>query len=229
MTEAMKLRRFSPRTQQSYLAAVTARSVPLSCAGIADKTLYVIRFCFLPEARIMKQTLLMIPALGCLAVCPLRAYACFCTAPEVSESFKRSRAAFLGEALDIVEPKTSDEKAPLVDRTFTIKFKILQSWKGIPFGAVEFNILWLPDCYECLDLPHVNERYLVFADPASGTESWSIVTSCNRTKVIDGESKPRLMNPDGIDPYHDMKQLDIITKRAFSFEPARFRRRLKWS
>ncbi len=173
----------------------------------------------------MKQ-MLMVLALGWMVVSPARADSCFCITPELSESFKQSRTVFLGEALDIVKPNTSNEDAPFVNRAFTIKFKILQSWKGIPFGASEFNILWLTDCYECLDLPDVKQRYLVFADPASGSESWSIVASCNRTAVVGDDPKLRLMNPDAIDRYRDMKQLDIMTKRAFTIEPTRHRRRV---
>jgi len=168
----------------------------------------------------------MVLALGCTAVSPLRAHSCFCIKPELSESFKESRAVFFGEALDIVKAKRSNEDTPFVDHAFTIRFKILQSWKGIPFGAAEFNILWLTDCYECIDLPHVKQKYLVFADPASGSETLSIVASCNRTAVVDDDSKLWLMNPDAIDRYREMKRLDILIKRTLTVEPPRSRRRV---
>ena len=173
----------------------------------------------------MKQMLSMVLAFGCMVASPLRAHSCFCITPELSESFKQSRAVFLGEVLDIVKPKTSSNDAPLVDRAFTIKFKILQTWKG-PFSAAELNILWLTNCYECLDLPQPKNRYLVFADPVSGSATWGIVASCNRTEVVDDDSKIRLMNPDAIDRYRDLKQLDIMTRQSFTLEPPRFRRRV---
>jgi len=174
----------------------------------------------------MKQILLMTLALGCLTVCPLRAHPSYCVMPELSESFKRSRAVFLGQAVEIVAPKTSDENAPFTDRAFTVRFKIVQSWKGVPSAAAEFKILWLHRCYECLDLPHVNDRYLVYADAVPDNETWSIVTACNRSTVV---GDPRIGHPtnDVVDPYRDMKQLDIITQRAFSIESPRFRPRIK--
>ena len=57
-------------------------------------------------------------------------------------------------------------------------------------------------------------------NPVSGSESWSIITFCNRTTVVGRESKPGLINPDGIDPYRDMEQLDIITRRALAWRIA---------
>ncbi len=175
----------------------------------------------------MKRLLIALLAGGCIAFYSQPTQACYCVVPEVSESFKLARAVFLGEATGIVEPKTSNETAPLADRAYTIKFKVLQSWRGVPLGSGEFSILWLTNCYECPDLPSLNERYLVYANPPlSGNEIWSLVTWCSRTMVVHRDPKTRANNSNGIDPYRDMKQLDIITKRAFTIEPSRSRPRV---
>jgi hypothetical protein len=146
--------------------------------------------------------------------------------PEVPEAFKQAKAVFLGEVVDIVEPNTTDETAALPGRFFTIKFKIQKSWKGIPFGAAEFSVLWLTNCYECPDLPSLNESYLVYANPVSDSETWSLVTWCSRTMAVRRDPKTRDINSNGIDPYRDMKQLDIITKRTFTIGPWRSRPRV---
>jgi hypothetical protein len=191
------------------------------------------RFRFLEGVvNLMRRLLIPLLAVGCIAFCPRPTRACYCIPPEVSESFKRARAVFLGEAIDIIEPKAFNENAPLADRAFTIKFKVLRSWKGVPLGTAEFSILWLtncyacPACYECPALPSLNERYLVYANPFSGSETWSLVTWCSRTMVVRRDPKTGATNSNGIGPSRDMKQLDIITKRAFTFKPSRARPRV---
>jgi len=173
----------------------------------------------------MKRLLITLLVVGCIAFYPRPTRACFCLVADVSESLKLGRAVFLGETIEIVEPGTSNENAPLADRAYTIRFKVLQSWQGVPFGAAEFNVLWLTNCYECPDLPSLNERYLVYANPVSGSETWSLVTWCSRTMAVPRDPKTREINSNGINPYWDMKQLDIITKRRFTIGPWRSRPR----
>jgi hypothetical protein len=166
----------------------------------------------------MKTFLLALLAVGYIVPAPSPTRACFCILPELSDSFKTARAVFVGEAIQITEPKTLDEKATFIERAYTIKFKISQSWKGVPFAASEFSILWLPHCYECIELPRLNETYLVFANPVPDNEHYAIVSSCNRTVGVSPGSN--LTNQD-INPYRDMKQLDGFTGRAFSMKPRR--------
>jgi hypothetical protein len=163
----------------------------------------VIRFRFFEGVvNVMKRLPIALLAVGCIAFYSQPTQACYCVVPEFSESFKLARAVFLGEATDIVEPKTSNENAPLAERAYTIKFKVLQSWKGVPLGTGEFSILWLTNCYECPALPSLNERYLVYANPPiSGNETWSLVTWCSRTMVVRRDPKTRAINSNGIDPY----------------------------
>jgi hypothetical protein len=182
----------------------------------------VIRF-LLSEVWLMKHVLAVFLVVTSLAVCAPPAQACFCLLPELSDSFKDARSVFLGQTIRIDKPKTLDENAPITERAFTVKFKIIRSWKGVPFAASEFSILWLTNCYECLALPDMNEKYLAFADPLRDTETWSLVTMCNRTVVVRGDSKP--IDPE-INPERDMKQLDVITERAFTFAQPRHRGRV---
>lgn len=160
-------------------------------------------------------------------VCPLRANACFCVTPEVSEAYKNANAVFLGEVVEIIEPKNSNEKAAISDRFFTIKFKIERSWKGVPFAASEFVVLSAQGHYGCFAFPPVKrgEQYLVYADPTSDSGNWSVVTNCNRSTVVRLGWHPRLFNWGEIDPYSDIKQLDAITNLVLSFDRARSRRR----
>ena len=149
--------------------------------------------------------------------------ACFCLLPELSDSYKEARSVFLGQTMRIDKPRTLDANAPIAERAFTIKFKIIRSWKGVPAAASEFSVLWLTNCYECLDLPNMNEKYLVFADRLRDNQTWSLVGMCNRT--VGARSDSNLTNPE-ISPERDMKQLDAIAKRAVSFAPPPYRRRV---
>jgi hypothetical protein len=176
----------------------------------------------------MKHLLPIILVLLCMVAFVPRAYGCWCSRPEVPEAFNRAKAVFLGEVVDVVEPHTTDETAPLPGRFFTIRFKIQKSWKGIAFGTQEFSVLSAQGHYGCFAFPPVTkgETYLVYADPAYRAENWGIVTICNRTTVVRFGSNPRLLNPEAIDPFSDMKQLDVITKRVFSLDRVRSRRRV---
>lgn len=150
-----------------------------------------------------------------LAIAPLIAYATparsrFCILSELNEAYKASHSVFLGEPVDISEPKSLDHDAPITERAHIIKFKITRSWKGVPFAASEFSILWLTNCYECLPLPRLKEKYLVFTVPSLDDKTWGLVTSCNRTVGI---SKNSNLTNYSIDPERDMKQLDAIAPK----------------
>lgn len=158
----------------------------------------------------MKHVILVFLVVIYLGVCASPAQACFCILPEVSDSFRDARSVFLGKTIQIDEPKTRDGNAPIAERAYTIRFKIIRSWKGVPSSASEFSVLWLTNCYECLPLPNMNRNYLVFADPLDGSKTSSLVAMCNRTVVVGFKVTDPDMNPE-----RDMKQLDVITKRAF--------------
>jgi hypothetical protein len=176
----------------------------------------------------MKHPPVIILTLLCVLVFVPRANGCSCLRPEVPGAFKQAKAVFLGEVVDIVEPNTTDETAPLPGRFFTIKFKIQKSWKGIAFGTQEFSVLSAQGHYGCFAFPSVTkgETYLVYADPAYRAENWSVITICSRSTVLRFGSNPKLLDRDAIDPFSDMKQLDVIAKRVFSLDRARSRRRV---
>ena len=159
----------------------------------------------------MKRILVTVLAIAYFGVCSSPARGCFCILPEVSDSFTEARSVFLGETIQIVEPRTLEQEAPFAKRAFTIKFKIIQSWKGVPSGLSEFSILWLTNCYECLELPRMNERYLVFANPSPDSNTWGLVSMCNRTVGVHKDSN--LTNPEA-DPERDMRELDVIKRRV---------------
>lgn len=165
----------------------------------------------------MKKIVLTIITLGCLALFAPISYACFCVTSDVPGALDQASAVFLGEVIDVIQPRTSDETAPLPDRFFTIKFKVERSWKGVAFGSGEISVLSAQGRYGCFAYPPMakGERYLIYADPVPGGKHWSIVTICNRTTVVRIGFNLSLAKPDAIDPYSDMKELDAITKRAF--------------
>ncbi len=188
-------------------------------------TLYVFRH--QQGFAIMKRLLLTCLGLTCLILCSSPAYACFCIRQEVPEALKQAKAVFLGEVTEIVEPKNTNEDVLIQDRFLAIKFKIENSWKGIPFNTREFSVLAAQGRSGCFAFPPMNkgERYLVYANPAHGTESWGIVTRCTRTIQISVDSNLQLLDPDAIDPSVDMKMLDAITGRASTIGNFRFQRR----
>lgn len=150
-----------------------------------------------------------------LAIAPFIAYAaparsCFCILSELPKAYTESHSVFLGETVDIAEPRSLDHDAPIAERAHIIKFKITRSWKGVPFAASEFSILWLTNCYECLPLPRLKEKYLVFTVPSLDDKTWGLVTTCNRTVGLSRDSN---LTNNSIDPERDMKRLDAIARK----------------
>jgi hypothetical protein len=158
----------------------------------------------------LRPAILVTVAICLLAPFATTSYACFCLVPDVPQALENAQAVFVGEVVDIVEPRTSDEDAPLPGRFFTIKFKVEKSWKGVPFGATEFELLSGQGKSGCFDFPPVRkgERYLVYAGQAKAIEKdWIILAGCgNRTSLIEFHLGGF---GDEINAYHDMKQLDL--------------------
>jgi hypothetical protein len=113
--------------------------------------------------------------------------------PEVREAFQAARAVFVGEVTEIVEPRTGNPKAPLIDRLYAIKFKVERSWKG----PTSQEIIVLSDqgragCFSWG--PFLKGRkYLVYAErrTPAGTpiRSLAVLFSCNRTALLAGASQ----------------------------------------
>lgn len=108
--------------------------------------------------------------------------------PEVPKAVEQASAVFIGEVSEIIEPVSKDKKAP-TGHFYVIKFKVEKSWKGVTFFR-EISVLSAHGADECFAYPavHKGEKYLVFADPyySNGVllKPWSIITSCNRTKLL---------------------------------------------
>jgi hypothetical protein len=134
---------------------------------------------------------------------------------------------FLGEVTDIVDPKTSNQTAPLRDRLFIIKFKVVRAWKGTGFVSQEISVLADQSGYGCFAYPPFQKglRYLVYANPVADEKDWAIILGCNRTIVVGpGRRLNKIADSDAIDPYNDMKELDALPIRPRTFDGSSFRR-----
>lgn len=116
-----------------------------------------------------------------------QAYACFCVTPDVPEAVESAEAVFAGFVTDIVEPRTSDPKAPLIDRLYQVKLKIGTSWKGKL--AREITILSAQGrggCYTWGSFVK-GQSYLVYAEePVAGAPrgTLALLFACNRSEVL---------------------------------------------
>jgi hypothetical protein len=126
--------------------------------------------------------------IGTLVVAAAPSYACFCLVDDVPEAFQRAGAVFAGRVVQIIPPKTRDMKRPLIDRSYTIKFRVEESWKGQP--SDEIKVLLIQGPIECLSSPGVSvgERYLVYADPLYGDANLKSsllgISVCSRTALL---------------------------------------------
>lgn len=161
--------------------------------------------------KIMRRFLV----LACLVVSFLlvtqsNTYACSCVKPEVSTAFRKARAVFLGEVVEIVQPHTNKPTAPLSERLFQIKFKVERSWKG----AAKQEIVILSDqgragCFSWG--PFVKgKRYLVFAErrTPSGApiKQLAVLFRCNLTE-------------NAVDATDDLKALEAMRNARFGTVP----------
>jgi hypothetical protein len=108
--------------------------------------------------------------------------------PEVPEAFSEARAVFIGEVVDIVEPRTNNPRAPLADRLYAIKFKIERSWKGVSNQeVVVLSDQGRAGCFSWGSFVK-GQRYLVYAErhTPSGAplRKLAVLFSCNRTTLI---------------------------------------------
>jgi len=138
-------------------------------------------------------------------LCVPNSHACSCVTPEVREAFRAASAVFVGEVTEIVEPRTSNAKAPLVDRLYGVKFKVERSWKG----RTSQEIIVLSDqgragCFSWGPFLK-GSKYLVYAErrtPAGRPiRELAVLFSCNRTALLAGASQ-------------DLKVLETITLKG---------------
>ena len=60
----------------------------------------------------------------------------YCSVPDVPKGLDRADAVFVGEVLEVIEPRTTEEDAPPPGRFFVIRFKVERSWKGATSGQI---------------------------------------------------------------------------------------------
>lgn len=120
-------------------------------------------------------------------------YACSCVMPEVPQAFREARAVFVGEVIEIVEPRSDDPKAPLADRLYTIRFKVERSWKGAT--SQEISVLSDQGRAGCFSWgPFLKgKKYLVYAERrtpgGAAITNLAVLFSCNRTALLTSASE----------------------------------------
>lgn len=116
-----------------------------------------------------------------------QAYACFCVIPEVPQAVGSAEAVFAGFVTDIIEPRTSDPKAPLIDRLYQVKFKIGTSWKGkLPREITILSAQGRGGCYTWGSFVK-GQSYLVYAERPprrAPPGTLALLFSCSRTEVL---------------------------------------------
>jgi hypothetical protein len=173
--------------------------------------------------KAMKHIVLTIFALACFAVAAPSSYACFCIFEDVPDSFERATAVFLGEVTEIIEPKSVRQVGPLADRLHTVRFRVRKSWKGILFGRDSFDVLSAQTWDGCFSVSPLRKgaTYLVYANPVAGRTNLGVLAGCNRTSELKFGFKP--LNADEVDPFQDMKELDVLAlaRARFQIRPIR--------
>lgn len=120
-------------------------------------------------------------------------YACSCVMPEVPQAFSEARAVFIGEVVDIVEPRTNNPRAPVADRLYAIRFKVERSWKGLSNQeVVVLSDQGRAGCFSWGSFVK-GQRYLVYAErrtpSGSPLRNLAVLFSCNRTTLIAAASE----------------------------------------
>lgn len=109
--------------------------------------------CFMGLLKNTKNINLAICMTSLLALFAPTSFACFCSVPDLPKAYEQANAVFVGEVVGIIPPRTSDEKAPLADRFYTIKFEVEKSWKGV--SSREVSVLSGQGKVGCLSDPAI--------------------------------------------------------------------------
>lgn len=134
--------------------------------------------------RVLVRVLFIV---GLLTLARTEAYACFCVYDDVPQAVESAEAVFAGFVTDIIEPRTSDPKAPLVDRLYQVKLKIGTSWKGKL--TREITILSAQGRDRCYTWGSFvkGQSYLVYAEPppaGAPRGTLALRLACNRSEVL---------------------------------------------
>jgi len=113
-------------------------------------------------------------------------WSCWCVKPELREAFDKARVVFVGEVVEVIQPRSTDGKGQFVDAAQTIRFRVETAWKE--HFRTEVTVLARVDgCFSLRMLPQKGEKYLVYAEPVypndpSRTELKT--DSCTRTVLL---------------------------------------------
>jgi hypothetical protein len=160
----------------------------------------------------MKRLFIFMFVLACIFTFTISASACFCVLPELADAYTQSKAVFLGEVTDVLAPTSKNETATISERLYTIKFKVKKSWKGVASGTSEFSVLSAQGD-GCLAFPAVTKGQLVLVY-AITAEASLLLTNCTRSTLVRFGVSMKLIDPEAIDPFVEMKALDAIKKRT---------------
>jgi hypothetical protein len=128
-----------------------------------------------------KQVKVLVLLIAVFVLSTVKGHACSCVKPDASEALVHAQAVFVGEVIDVSDPRSILPEAPASERLFKITFKVERAWKGAPFSG-EVGVLSAQGNGDCAHPPvSLGEKYLIYAEPADG---WPMISSCSRTALL---------------------------------------------
>ncbi|CAN5518628.1 hypothetical protein BH18ACI3_BH18ACI3_03310 [soil metagenome] len=112
-------------------------------------------------------------------------YSCTCEAPSQRKAFRKAKAIFVGQVLEIKESKNQKVAYSLgLIKVYDIKFKVEKSWKGVKNS--EITVVSDNGVLVCGGFPfRVGEKYLVYAKG----NNLIVISDCERTGLFTPDSK----------------------------------------
>ncbi|HET6980282.1 MAG TPA: hypothetical protein VFI24_28365 [Pyrinomonadaceae bacterium] len=142
-------------------------------------------------------------------------YACFCVKPAVPDAYKRARAVFVGEVLEVTPPQADDPTGGFAQRAHTIRFKVERAWKGIFWTEVSV-LARFDSCFDLQAAPRLGEKVLVYAEPvypADESRKEVMIGACSRTALMSSRSVyTDVLFPDSL--AEDIRHLDTLVMFA---------------
>ncbi len=127
-----------------------------------------------------------------LFAAPQPVYACSCEPPNQRKAFRKARAIFIGEVLEIKESKNQKIADFLgLATVYDIKFKVEKSWKGVKKS--EISVVSDNGKLVCYGFDfHLGKKYLVYANK----DDLVVISHCMRTVSLatTSEDIPNLNN-----------------------------------
>jgi hypothetical protein len=131
--------------------------------------------------KMEKRVKVLVLLIGVFVLSAGKGYACSCIKPEAPEALRQAQAVFVGQVIDVTDPRSILPEDPASERMFTVKFRVERAWKGAPFSG-EVNVLSAQGNGSCAHPPvSLGERYLIYAESAGG---WPMISSCSRTALL---------------------------------------------